>query len=198
MISLFREWLKYFFVGVLAILPLLLTVWVVLFTKDLLLELIEALYGRAEGYLLPSLFLGFSVLLLTYLGYTVSQQQRFFLLSLVEWFLERIPFLNTIHRVSKKVVALFTSQPEKREVVLVEFPRRGMWVVAYVTNRIGDHAVVFIPTAPNPTSGFTAIVPEKELRPANLRIDEAATFIVSIGAEKPPLGLLPPPQSSGK
>ncbi len=198
MIKTVLEWLKYFFLGVLAILPLLITIQVILFTKELLLKLIEAVYGRAEGYLLPSLFLGLSVLLLTYIGYSIRQRERSFILTVVDWFLEKIPLLSTIHQISKKVVALFTTSPERREVVLVEFPRRGMWVVAYVTNRIGDHAVVFIPTAPNPTSGFTAIVPESDLRSTDLGIEEAATFIISIGAERPPRQLPRPLQSSGK
>lgn len=202
MIKRLKEWLKYFFVGVLAVLPLFLTIQVVIFTKTILLELIEALYGRAEGYLLPSIFIGFSIALLIYIGHSLTQRQRSFILSIADWIVEKIPLLNTIHRISKKVVALFTSAPgegqPKREVVLVEFPRRGMWVVAYVTNHIGNHAVVFIPTAPNPTSGFTVIVPESDLRPANLGINEAATFIISIGAEKPPLELPAADQSRSR
>ena len=85
--------------------------------------------------------------LLTYIGHTVNKRRHSLVLSLVDLAIERVPFLNTIYRVTKKIVDMFRSKPDeqKREVVYVEYPRKGMWLPAYVTNREGDRYVLYVP-----------------------------------------------------
>ena len=99
--------------------------------------------------------------------------------------IEKIPFLNTIYRVLKKVISMFSSSDKQfaKEVVYVEYPKEGIWVPAYVTNRFENKYVLFIPTSPNPTSGFTVIVDKNKVVKSQMNIEEASSFIVSIGVD---------------
>jgi len=82
------------------------------------------------------------------------------MLHQVELLINRIPMIRTIYRVSKKLVNLLGSQEKSaaKEIVFVEYPKEGLWVPAYVTNKMGEMLVVYVPTSPNPTSGFTIVV----------------------------------------
>ena len=101
--------------------------------------------------------------------------------------MSKIPFLNTVYKISQRMIDLFRSKPDdtKREVVYVEYPKDGMWLPAYLTNREGDRVVLFVPTSPNPTNGFTVIVHESKIVKSRLDIGEATSFIISLGAEFP-------------
>jgi uncharacterized membrane protein len=70
-----------------------------------------------------------------------------------------------------------------KEVVYVEYPKDGIWVPAYVTNRFKNKVVLYIPTSPIPTSGFTVIVDESKLIDSVMDIEEATSFIVSVGVD---------------
>jgi uncharacterized membrane protein len=96
-----------------------------------------------------------------------------------------VPFLSSIYRVSKKVINMFRGQGEKsmREVVYVEYPKDGVWVPAYVTNREDDRYVLYIPTSPNPTNGFTVIVHESKVVKSELDFEEVTSFIISVGSD---------------
>jgi uncharacterized membrane protein len=80
---------------------------------------------------------------------------------------------------------MFSSQNQTvaKEVVYVEYPKEGIWVPAYVTNRAADKYVLFIPTSPNPTSGFTVIVSKDKVLESAMNIEEATSFIVSVGVD---------------
>jgi uncharacterized membrane protein len=85
----------------------------------------------------------------------------------------------------KKVTELFkpNAKSEKKEVVLVEYPKKGLWVPAYVLCKYDDVYSIFIPTSPNPTSGYAILVEKSMLQPTTLTIAEASQFIVSMGAD---------------
>ena len=70
-----------------------------------------------------------------------------------------------------------------KEVVYVEYPKEGVWVPAYVTNKFENKYILFIPTSPNPTSGFTVIVDKSKLIKSDMDIEEATSFIVSVGVD---------------
>jgi len=182
-----KQLFKYFLLGVLAVIPILITIQIVLFTKELLTDLIVSLYGYSASYSFTTTLMVLSIALLTYIGYSITRYRRSIIISAFDAIIEKIPLLNTIYRVSKKVVAMFSTEgeAEKREVVYVEYPKDNVWVPAYVTNKIGDSYVLFVPTSPNPTSGFTVIVHESKVVKSAMTIEEAASFIISIGADYP-------------
>ncbi len=71
-----------------------------------------------------------------------------------------------------------------REVVYIEYPKEGLWVPAYVTNKKKeDRYILFVPTSPNPTSGFTVIVHESKVRKSAMNIEQATSFIISVGVD---------------
>ena len=116
--------------------------------------------------------------------------------------LARIPVVQTIYGGTKKLMAVLQNKPSGvQRVVLVEFPRRGMRVVGFVTRvMVEEHtgremAAVFIPTTPNPTGGYLEVVPLDELTPTDWTMDQAMAFIISGGAVAPET--LPPAPRGG-
>jgi uncharacterized membrane protein len=106
--------------------------------------------------------------------------------------LARIPVVQTIYGGTKKLMAVLQNKPSGvQRVVLVEFPRRGMRVVGFVTRVMIEEgsgremAAVFIPTTPNPTGGYLEVVPLAELTPTDWTMDQAMAFIISGGAVAP-------------
>ena len=184
---------EYFLIGVLGILPIVIIIQIVLYVEGLLRDFVLSLYGRYENVLIPVILFVASIGMLTYAGYLLKQDKAY-LLYFLEKFIHRIPLLGTIYRVSKKVLSLFQGESENRlrEVVYIEYPKDGLWVPAYVTNRIGEQLVVYVPTSPNPTSGFTFIVHESKVVRSRMSIEEASSFVISLGVD------LPKPQEAAR
>lgn len=112
------------------------------------------------------------------------------------WFesvVDRIPLVTKVYGSTKQLVQAFQKTPEGdlRRVVLIEFPHRDMKTVGFVTETFADEtdgtslAAVFVPTTPNPTSGYLEIVPAERLVPLDWTVDEAMTFIISGGTVSP-------------
>ncbi|MFM8331603.1 MAG: DUF502 domain-containing protein [Candidatus Methylumidiphilus sp.] len=178
---------EYFLIGVLAIIPIVIVVQVVLLIKGMVEDAFFSVYGRLDSYLFASLVFASIILALSYIGYSLVKSRRSLIISGVDLLMARIPFLNTIYRVSKKVITMFSSTDSgaKKEVVYIQYPKDGIWVPAYVTNKNADWYVLFVPTSPNPTSGFTVLVHESNVVKSELSIEEVTSFIVSIGADFP-------------
>ena len=122
--------------------------------------------------------------LFTYIGYRVSMG-RSLIINGIDAIITRIPLLNSVYRVTKKVVNLLSGheQKEAREVVYIEYPKEGLWVPAYVTNKEKDRYILFVPTSPNPTSGFTIITHESNVVKSEMDIEQATSFIISVGVD---------------
>jgi uncharacterized membrane protein len=182
-----KQFSEFFLIGVLAILPIVIVVQVVLWIKALLEDAFFSVYGRLDSYLFTFMLFAAIVFALSYIGYTLVKSRRSIIISGVDLLMAKIPFLNTIYRVSKKVIAMFSSsEPNgKKEVVYIEYPKEGIWVPAYVTNKYDDWYVLFVPTSPNPTSGFTVMVHQSKVIKSDLNIEEVTSFIVSVGADFP-------------
>lgn len=180
-----KKYLNYFLIGIFAVIPLAIVIKIVFFTKDLLADMVRFVYSYADNTIYTIIFLTLSCVVLISIGHKLAIEGRVWFLALIDAIIERIPFLNTIYRVLKKVISMFSSQDKTvaKEVVYVEYPKDGIWVPAYVTNRHNDKYVLFIPTSPNPTSGFTVIVDKSKVIKSNMDIEEASSFIVSIGVD---------------
>ena len=130
-------------------------------------------------------FWSFSYFSLIWIGSTIAEKGRSWVIHLFDLIISKIPFISTVYRVIKKVINMFASHEQTiaKEVVYVEYPKDGIWVPAYVTNRYENKYVLFIPTSPNPTSGFTIIVDKSKLIKSAMDIEEATSFIVSVGVD---------------
>ena len=180
-----KKMFNYFLIGIFAVVPIAIIVKILFFVKGLLADMFRFVYGYADNTLYTLLFFALSCVVLSLIGYKLVEEGRFWMLGAIDYVIDRIPFLNTIYRVLKKVISMFSSheQTVAKEVVYVEYPKEGVWVPAYVTNRFDDKYVLFIPTSPNPTSGFTVIVSKEKVAPSNMSIEEATSFIVSVGVD---------------
>ena len=177
-----------FLVGILAILPLYIVVQIFIWLVNFLLSTVFNVQERLGGYywLTATVFLGV-FLLLTFIGHEITKRRRSLIISMFDLIIHRVPFLNTVYRVTQKAIDMFRGQGETRdrEVVYVEYPKDGVWVPAYVTNREGDRYVLYIPTSPNPTNGFTVIVHESKVVRSELDFEEVMSFVISVGADFP-------------
>ena len=114
------------------------------------------------------------------------------LLNLFERLVERLPMVQNVYGLVKKLISALQQQPDKvQRVVLIEFPSPEMKTVGFVTRTVRDKhsgrelAAVYVPTTPNPTSGYLELVPVERLVSTDWSIDEAMNFIISGGAVAP-------------
>ena len=173
-----------FLIGVLVFLPVFLVVQIVIFVKHLMSTAYGMVFGYTDNAFLTLVLFVFSFLAFTYIGYRVKVGKSS-IIALIDAVIERIPLLNTVYRVTKKIVDMFSGHGQQgmREVVYIEYPKDGIWVPAYVTNKNKEMYILFIPTSPNPTSGFTVIVHESKVVKSKMDIEEATSFIVSVGVD---------------
>jgi len=176
---------NYFLIGILAFLPIYVIGQIVFFLNDRFSDLIKFVYGYYDNYLMTAIIFAGSFTVFTYVGYRLSIVGRSWIISGIDSIADRIPFLNTVYRVIKKVVNMFSGheQKEAREVVYIEYPKEGLWVPAYVTNKEKEMYILFVPTSPNPTSGFTVIVHESKVVKSEMNIEQATSFIISVGVD---------------
>ena len=194
---------RYLLAGLVVWLPILATFGILRFIVDLLdqtLSLLPKAYQPEQlfGFSIPGFGVLLSLLLLLITGIVATNflGQRLVIWS--ESVLDRIPLVRSIYNASKQVIqAIFATNSQAfRKVLLVEYPRKGMWSIAFQTGTgnplinddLGTEMVsIFIPTTPNPTSGFLMMIPKSEVRELSMTIDEALKFTISLGMMQPVL-----------
>ena len=194
---------RYFLAGLVAVVPISLTVlvvrWTITLMDQLLLRFIPERF-RPEvlfGFALPGIGLLATFLLILLVGVLVTNYFGRSLLHLSERIMGRIPLVKGIFSLFKQVADTVLSADRQgfRKVVLIEYPRRGLWSVGFVTGtsqgevqRVIDQRTinVFMPTTPNPTSGYYILVPEEDALELNMTVDEAFKLIISGGMVSPP------------
>jgi len=179
-----KSFLNYTLIGIVALIPVVVILQIVLFVKDRFADLFQFVYGYSDNYVVTGLLFAASFAMITYIGHRVSLG-RSSIIAGIDSLIERIPVLSTIYRVTKKLVNMIAGHQlqQPREVVYVEYPKEGIWVPAYVTNKTEDRYVLFVPTSPNPTSGFAVIVHESKVIKSEMSIEQVTSFIISIGAD---------------
>jgi uncharacterized membrane protein len=180
-----KKMFNYFMIGVLAVIPIVITLEIMIFIKDRISDLIGTVYAVADNYLYTLMVFGASIAILIWIGRKIVKDGRYWAIATFDNLIERVPVLNTIYRVIKKVINMFSGHDKTvaKEVVYVEWPKEGTWMAAYVTNRFDDKYVLFIPTSPNPTSGFTTIVEKSKVVRSTMNIEEASSLIISVGVD---------------
>jgi len=192
---------SYLLTGLVVWLPILITIGVLRFIIDLLdntLALIPKAYQPEQliGHYIPGLGVILSLIILLVTGIIAT---NYFGQRLVEWgesILVKIPLVRSIYKTVKQVInALLSTNSEAfRKVVLIEYPRKGLWSIAFQTgaastsinNKTNEELVsIFIPTTPNPTSGFLMMLPRTDVIELDMSIDEALKFIISLGVMPP-------------
>ncbi|MBL6951147.1 MAG: DUF502 domain-containing protein [Alphaproteobacteria bacterium] len=192
----------YFLTGIIVTAPIALTIYLtwqfVHWVDSKAVPLLPAKYNP-ESYLpfsLPGMGLVMMVVLLTFVGFLTANIFGRTLLKTGERLVNRMPVVRTVYGALKQVLETVLSQSSNsfRQAVLVEYPRRGIWTVAFVTgdtdgemaDRLDDDMVnIYVPTTPNPTSGFLLMVPRRDLIFLNMPVEDAAKYVISIGVIPP-------------
>ncbi len=191
---------KYILTGLLVLIPLFLTGWILLTLfnwTDRVLGLIPRAYRPEEllGFPIPGLGLILTVAIIFVIGGLVANVVGRKLVATGESILEKIPFLRWFYFSSKQIIeAVFIStQDSFRRAVLLEYPRKGLYSIGFITgesigqleNSVPRSVTVFVPTTPNPTSGYLIVVPEAETIPLDWSVDQAFRVIISAGVIMP-------------
>jgi uncharacterized membrane protein len=210
---------RLFLTGLLTLLPIWLTWVVVKFVFVLLSDIgrpvIQPLvhsYAASDARLawleLPWLLDAFA--LLATLGVILLSgvmARRVFGQRMLRWFeslIARVPFANIIYGSARQLLDILQTKPDgTQRVVLVDFPHTEMKSIGFVTRVLREHgtgrelAAVYVPTTPNPTSGYLEIVPVEKITPTDWTVDQAMSFIISGGAVSPETIPFSPPGSTG-
>lgn len=196
---------RYLLTGLLIFFPIWLT-WIVL-------AFVFGMLSKVSAPLVRPLFSGMSnhvgwlgldwlqsvigviltLLFLYLLGYVGSRVIGIRLLELFDRLVARIPLVQNIYGGTKRLVQVLQTKPDKAQrVVFIDFPHKGMKALGLVTRTLiepgtgRELAAVYVPTTPNPTSGYLELVPVEDLVPSDMSLDEAMSFIISGGAIAPP------------
>jgi len=201
---------KYLITGILVWMPLAVTVWVLLWVLGLMDGMFSWLLTVSQAVLpetmragietlrgVPGLGMLVLLVLLWLTGLFVANIFGQWWLAQWDRLLHKIPIVKSIYSSVKQVSdTLFSSSGNAfREAVLVQYPRAGSWTIAFVTGAPSGevahhlsvpHVSVYVPTTPNPTSGFFLIMPRSEVVPLAMSVDEALKYIISMGVVAPP------------
>ena len=195
--SIFTRIRNYFIAGVVVLIPIGVTFYLTIFLVKISSRILpkEINPNHYLPYNIPGLEIIISIILITLIGWLSLSFIGRRLLNLFNNILKKIPILRTIYSAIGQMTETFTkTDKDKKNVVLVEYPRKGSWAVGFATKEnTGEisHKVkkdlinVFVPTTPNPTSGFLLMFPKDEVIYLDLTFEQASKFIVSAGTSNP-------------
>jgi len=187
---------RIFTTGLLAILPLAITIYVFYLIFSFLDNLIGDLINAIFDYRVPGIGFAAGLLLILLIGFIASNIIGRRLLGYGDFFLQRLPLARGIYTSAKQIIDAFTVQGKNtfKEVVLLEYPRRDLYVIGFVTGSSKgeiqektdeDIINIFVPTTPNPTSGMLILAPRHEVIPLSMTVEEGMKVIVSGGLFSP-------------
>ena len=195
--SIFARVRNYFIAGVVVLIPIGITIYLTIFITSISSKILpkEINPNHYLPYNIPGVEIIITLFLITFIGWLSLSFLGKRLLNLFNTILKRIPILRTIYSAIVQMTETFAkSDKDKKNVVLVEYPRKGTWAVGFATkentgeisNKVNKKLInVFIPTTPNPTSGFLLMFPKEEVVYLDLTFEEASKFIVSAGTSNP-------------
>ena len=195
--SFFTSIRNNFIAGIVVLIPIGITLYLTLFFIKISSKILpkEINPNYYLPYNIPGLEILISIIIITLIGWISLSFLGKKLFDLFENILNRIPILRTIYSAVGQLIETFAkAKTNKKNVVLIEYPRKGVWAVAFATRentgeinkKTGQELInVFVPTTPNPTSGFLLMFPKNEVIYLDLSFEEASKFIVSAGSTNP-------------
>lgn len=192
--SLFSSIRNNFIAGIVVLIPIGITLYLTLFIIKISSKILpkEINPNYYLPYNIPGLEIFISVLIITFIGWISLSFIGRKLFDYFEAILNKIPILRTIYSAVGQLTETFAkSKSDKKSVVLVEYPRKGTWAVGFATkenkgeirDKVGEDLInVFVPTTPNPTSGFLLMFQKKEVIFLDISFEQASKFIVSAGS----------------
>ncbi len=181
-----------FLAGVLVLIPIAITVYVVRLFITFFDKIVNPFLEPLIGFHIPGLGLIISILAIYLLGLFATNIIGRTLFGLFEKWLNYIPLVRTIYQTTKQILGAFSfSQSGFEKVVFIEYPRRGVWTLGFVTGEtVGKDGTefysLFIPTTPNPTSGWALFVPKGDVIPSRMSVEQGLKTLISGGSIAPP------------
>ncbi|MHA3914528.1 DUF502 domain-containing protein [Halovulum sp. GXIMD14793] len=219
--TVFQRFRTNFFTGLVIVVPIFLTIWLVWtlvnFVDARVLPLVPSIYNPAT-YIGRNIVGAGVVIFVVFTAFVGALTKGLFGRQLIRWgesIFDRTPIIRSIYNGVKQIVETILSQSNSsfKQACLVEYPRKGIWAIAFVsTDTSGeipgkageaDMVSVFLPTTPNPTSGFLLFVPRRDIVVLDMSTEEAAKLVISAGLVVPPTeeeikaGRRPAPASLG-
>lgn len=198
---------KYFITGLLVLVPLTITLWVIssligMMDQSLLLLPAQWRPKAQLGLDIPGMGAVLTLLIIFVTGLIATNFFGRQLIFLWEALLARVPVVKSIYASVKQVSdTLFSDSGNAfRQAVLVQFPRQGCWTIAFITGKPGgdvvnhlhgDYVSVFVPTTPNPTGGYFLMMARAEVLDLDMSVDQALKYIISMGVVAPPEKIIP-------
>lgn len=190
------RWRRYFLVGLVVIAPVGVTGWVLVWLFNAIDDILGQPLQAALGFRIPGVGVVLLALFLLLVGWVVHQAVGERMLTWWNGALARFPVAGKLYQVASQITQTMMGGQQRlfRRTVLVPYPTEGIWAVGFVTHdnppglaaAVGEPCVnVFIPTTPNPTSGFLLVVPIAKVRPLDLSVEEAMKLVISAGALTP-------------
>ena len=195
--SIFTRVRNYFIAGVVVLIPIGMTIYLTLFLVSISSKILpkEINPNHYLPYNIPGVEIVTSIILITLIGWLSLSIIGKKMLDIFNKVLKRIPILRTFYSAIVQMTETFTkTDKSQKNVVLVEYPRKGTWAVGFATkenfgemsNKTKKNLInVFVPTTPNPTSGFLLMFPKDEVIYLDLTFEEASKFIISAGTSNP-------------
>ena len=180
---------KYFITGLLVLLP----IWATYYVLSALLGIIDGMLGDLPHYLLGLKFPGLGiitlVLLIVAIGMLSANYLGTRLVRYSDHLMQKVPLVRGVYTTVKQIMETFSVKHNFHGVALVEYPRKGCYSVGFMTGEVkgefigltGKFKTVFVPTTPNPTAGFLLILPEAEITELDMTVEQGMKFIVSLG-----------------
>ena len=201
-IGLFARFRRYFLAGILVTSPILITAyvtWLIVTFVDTQVAgmLPESLdFTTKLPHQIPGIGLIISIITITFIGAITPGFIGRTLLKAGERILNKMPVVRSVYGAIKQIMetVMSTNSDSFREVVLVEYPRKGIWVIGFVTGETKgevqsltkDKVInIFVPTTPNPTSGFLLFIPQKDLVYMDMKVEDAVKMVISGGIVTP-------------
>ena len=195
--SIFTKIRNYFIAGVVVLIPIGMTIYLTLFLVSISSKILpkEINPNHYLPYNIPGVEIVTSIILIMLIGWLSLSFIGKKMLDIFNNVLKRIPILRTFYSAIVQMTETFTkTDKSQKNVVLVEYPRKGTWAVGFATkensgeisNKTKKKLInVFVPTTPNPTSGFLIMFPKDEVIYLDLTFEEASKFIISAGTSNP-------------
>ena len=194
---------SYFLTGVIVAAPVTITAYMsyhlVLWINEVTSKLIPQQWkiGDFAPYAVPGLGLILLLTVLVVIGMLTTGFVGRFFVNLGERIIRKMPFISSFYSLIKQIFETFLSQKSRSfsEVVLVEYPRQGLWTIAFVSKdetggevdeKTGrPHLSIYVPTTPNPTSGFLIFIPEKDVIKLDMSVEDGIKYVISCGIVTP-------------
>ena len=194
--SIITKLRNYFFAGIVVLIPVGITIYLTIFIEKVFSDLLPKSINPNQylPFEIPGLEILTTIILIILIGmFSVTFVGRFFV-NFSDKIFEKIPVLKTIYKGLTQLTKSFASDDNnEKKIALIEYPRKGIYSIGFATSvnkgeisdKIGEKMInIFVPTTPNPTSGFLLMVPEKDVVYLDMNFEDASKFIMSAGSIK--------------